>query len=509
MDYNNFLEKPECQKIKIIKWLIFNPENCSKKIIQQDLDLSPQTLQLYMNDIRDEIASKLHFNFSIIETDESITLEKSDLVNLNHIIYYYLKKSYKYRIMVLLLEKGKVTHSQFEKELSVSRSTVYRKIVEMNTDLSAFQLEIQNGRIVGSELQIRYFYFLFFTSLTPFETLVASMTNSTILTVISSLESELGSPFSIEGKAKLYIWMQVVFKRYHTNAAFNYARDSEIISFFQQAFFYRRFERILKKIEQEQNFVRNDSDRTYMFAASLSFSFFPMFFNDYLQWGSMSEGSSQLSFKSLDSMIKAFLIKNYNLQILTVAEYNLIRFLVIQAVLQYAFFEGYLFSYDENQFQRSIREQPNHSFSEKAGNFISHLKELIQHSDNLRQTDEDPQLRNLHYHISAIFRYIELQTERKLRVGFRSHAEFLVQLLMKAMWERYLNNDIPVHLELFSEGESYDLIISDYRTMKDEENEVYLISDLNTNYDINQIKAKLRTLYKQNEDHDSYLFKEF
>ena len=489
--YNSFLEKSEQLKILIIKSLLFTPHKASKKKIQTDLDLSSQTLQTYVEDLLHEINTETDFNISITETTETLTLEESSSINLNKIIYFYLKKAPKYQIILLLFYKNHVTIPDLEYSLSISRSTIYRKLIELNSDLTEFNLAIKNCSLIGSELQIRYFYFLFLTQLTPFDELILSMKNDNISKVIDELESKLDTPFNIESKTKLYTWMHIVHIRYHTNNGFNYFDDHTLIQFFEKSLFYKKIELILKPFEEGLKFIRNDTDRIYMFSMSLCFDFLPAYFSEYLKW---DHSENDFSFYQLNLIISDYLNKNFDINSLTIFQFNLIRYLIIQSLFQYIFFSGYIFSYDENHFDNIATVQPDKAFI-KVDKFINRLSIFIKNDIDYFTTENSSQFKNLYYHILAIFRYIEFTTEKPIKIGLRSHSEYLIQLLMQVIWTKYLTDDIPITISLHSSNQNYDLVISDYKNKHDNTQNLYIFSDLNTNFDIKKIKEKIRQIY--------------
>ena len=74
----------------------------------------------------------------------------------------YLKESPKFQILMTLYEHGNVTNFRLQNELSMSEASLYRAVKQLNKILKEFELSIHNGRVQGSELQIRFFYYTLF-----------------------------------------------------------------------------------------------------------------------------------------------------------------------------------------------------------------------------------------------------------------------------------------------------------------------------------------------------------
>lgn len=497
MDYRDFIDKSEQIKLEILKQLLFSPNHCTKKELQKKLDLTSQTLTLYLDELVYEIEKKMNFKAYIIDEQSNIKFIKDDHITLLDFMNYYLRNSYKYKIMNFIFENGSFTYLALEQYLIVSRSTVYRKLTELNQSLAEFELEIYNGELKGPELQIRYFFYQMFTQLHSFEIISSFMTNKTILNVINGLETSLFSNFTQTSKSKMYMWMHVVFKRYTITKKFEFKDKYDLTRVMQNAKFYQKIKILLKDIEKLQNFKRHETDRVYMYVASYCFSFFPDFFQDYLQWDRQYLQAC-IPLNETYSLIQDFMMEKFSINDLSKNEYDKIQFLLMQSILQCMLFSGYIFSYDEDQFNTSIKSQPNDLFVKKASEFIEKLFMIW----NISQFESNDSLhRNLRYHISGIFRYIEFIGEKPIKIGLRIHGELLIQLLSEQAWARYLNGEIKTEVKIYDKSENYDLVISDYRTSEDVSlKNTYLLSGLNSEYDIEKIVDLIKKIRLSEQD---------
>lgn len=74
--------------------------------------------------------------------------------------YYFLQHSLNYEILIYILLHGKYHLEKMSADLNTSVATVIRKIRHLNQILKEFELTISSGKMQGTELQIRYFYYV-------------------------------------------------------------------------------------------------------------------------------------------------------------------------------------------------------------------------------------------------------------------------------------------------------------------------------------------------------------
>nr|UKS68070.1 hypothetical protein G8766_02230 [Lactococcus garvieae] len=73
----------------------------------------------------------------------------------------------------------------------------------------------------------------------------------------------------------------------------------------------------------------------------------------------------------------------------------------------------------------------------------------------------------------------------------------MTQSLIQKVWERYLKGTISIAIQPYAEEnkKNYDLIISNHRSIEDtEEDNIYVLSDLNAEFDIEQVKNMLKRI---------------
>lgn len=83
--------------------------------------------------------------------------------------YDYVTESINYQLLIQLFQEGSLNFYQVLADYAISEPTYYRRVRELNQLLQEFQLKISNGRLLGPELQIRYFFYQLMLKALPFD----------------------------------------------------------------------------------------------------------------------------------------------------------------------------------------------------------------------------------------------------------------------------------------------------------------------------------------------------
>lgn len=160
MKVEEIIDKKEAHKVGILRYLLLNT-NVSFDKLMKERNLSKNTLKLYIQEIG-VLGEELNKKLIVKREDDFLSLEMSADLNLDIIITHYILDSIEFKILNYLLYHQKFSIIQLTRELSISESSVFRKIKRINFLLEEFGISIKNGRLIGEELQVRYFYFLLY-----------------------------------------------------------------------------------------------------------------------------------------------------------------------------------------------------------------------------------------------------------------------------------------------------------------------------------------------------------
>lgn len=152
------LDHSDVRQIKMIQLL-------SKQQRALTVNQIAKTFAINVSTVREDIKliafnlKTLGPNLVIVNIDGEVSLQHSGDVSFSDVYYHYLHKSVKYQVLIYLLNHRQFKIQKLADALSVSTSTLIRRIREINQSLAEFNIRIKNTQLFGCEAQIRYFYF--------------------------------------------------------------------------------------------------------------------------------------------------------------------------------------------------------------------------------------------------------------------------------------------------------------------------------------------------------------
>ena len=493
MDYRDLLDKPMQLQVQILRDIYAQTQGLSKRALLDKYQLSQPTLKAYLSELTHFCAAHFPGALSLVDVDGQLKLVKATSVGLPNIIYAYLKNADAFKILALLQQQGRFTYLELEEQLAISSASIYRKIADLNRVLKEFKLSIQNGQMQGSEWQIRYFYYQLTMQLVPFEHLIDGMNDPKILRVLADFEAGMHFSLPLAARTKFYTWMKITLTRYQTGQVADFRQNANLPQSLTGAPFYRQFHQVLRTIGPKNDFQRTDQDIAVLYLASFCFGFLPDCADRYLEW---AEGGDTVNFPFGEALHRtsSFLLKHYRMGTVLLGNFQKIRYLLIQSILHYVLFQGFIYPYSDEQLESEINRQASTEFVTVATSYLTKMAPLWRKSAFL---PENPLYRNLTYRIQAAFRYTDFLTDQTLKVGLRFFTDLLIQELFLTLWSRKLNRDFSVQLEFFQPNTNYDLIITDYLLPTDDKARCFLISEFDHENDITAIRRILAGLYDQ------------
>ncbi|MBF0786402.1 MULTISPECIES: helix-turn-helix domain-containing protein [unclassified Streptococcus] len=161
MKIEDLLEKRERAIYLLTEYLRDSQSSLSLKILSQKLALSRTTLARYIESFDEQARqAKLGLFFQIRE--EEVSFEKKESLLHADWLAYLCQFSTKYQILLYLFDKEEFAIQALAQHLLISEASLNRQLAALNHLLQDFQISIRNGRLKGSDLQIRYFYYQLF-----------------------------------------------------------------------------------------------------------------------------------------------------------------------------------------------------------------------------------------------------------------------------------------------------------------------------------------------------------
>lgn len=161
MRIEDLLEKRERAIYLLTEYLRDSQSSPSLKGFSQKLGLSRTTLTRYIESFNDQ-AREGKWGLSLQVKDEVVRYEKKESLLHADWLAHLCQISTKYQILLYLFDKEEFTIQALAQYLLISEASLNRQLAALNHLLQDFQISIRNGRLKGSELQIRYFYYQLF-----------------------------------------------------------------------------------------------------------------------------------------------------------------------------------------------------------------------------------------------------------------------------------------------------------------------------------------------------------
>jgi len=159
------LKRKELRQLELVEYLSNHYDPIPISEVADALDYSKRTLKDDITDLNDS------FDYLAIETSyEGIRIKFKQHTNLKTYYQSILERSTAFRLLELLITEKAIDTDYILETLSISLSTLYRLIKTINAALDQhFNIKIdqKNFQLLGSEKDIRYFYYAYFSERFP------------------------------------------------------------------------------------------------------------------------------------------------------------------------------------------------------------------------------------------------------------------------------------------------------------------------------------------------------
>ncbi|MCZ2492901.1 helix-turn-helix domain-containing protein, partial [Dellaglioa carnosa] len=159
MYMEDFLDKQERISNQILELLQTHGGYLSKKKLTELLEISGNSLRIYLKNIEVRLEKFVESGHVFFEVEaNNVKFSVDGTTNLSNISNDFFRDSYKYKIIMYLYMNETLNLIDLENELHISGSSITRRIKELNEILAEFDLKIKNRRLVGTKIQLNYFY---------------------------------------------------------------------------------------------------------------------------------------------------------------------------------------------------------------------------------------------------------------------------------------------------------------------------------------------------------------
>ncbi|MEK0397728.1 helix-turn-helix domain-containing protein [Tetragenococcus halophilus] len=476
MRFEELLEKKEAKQVYLIKQLIIAGGQMNVHEIRKVLDLTKKSIDNYIEELIDDFkpyGKRCQLTYDGI----TVTFSKTPDFSIEEFEKALYLNSPKYQILLALLEEKEISPVRLSQELKISESSLSRKIRDLNKILKEFDLRIWQGKLMGEESQIRYFYFQLLWYLKQGYAQISARESH----IIENIERGLNLEFMSVAKQRVLLWLRVTKKRM-TLPDPQFKQFKEKFEPYQRDPLYLKLLPIIRRsfsfyaveLKEEEIMLH------FVFLTGMSVLSQKGFHAYSLQRSKMTP-TAWCDSIILETILRIYGPKNIRKELEETCYYHL-----SQIHLRLYFFVGDVEAYDRNNIWQ-LEETLSTS------NIQSHVNQLLELSTKELQAQSNEQ--NSLWAMTAIkylsvLSIIDIRVNREVRVGIYLQLDELFKEATKNMLTLQLNSLNGVIVESFDEAKHYDLVITN--TELDLDTKIYRITELGSAYDLKEIKKLIR-----------------
>lgn len=431
----NLLESSEKIEIEILKKLYINNGVFSKHKLCEELKISFPTLKVYIKNINLMFLNHYNNDVHIYINNENILLKYINNISLDNFVSIYIENSLKYQLLCILYQNKNLTSFKLCDALNISLSTLNRKINECNKLLSSFDLTIKKFELIGSPLQIAYFYHSLFINV---RTKKEDMQNFYDKEIVKFLEESSSIEFDYTQKLSLCVWSKIIIKQ-----RYKFIKENFSDSFTKENLDKFKNDTIFKNLELF--YSKFPDNKKYLAYATMCF----------LKTFGILEIENKINTTLPFDLHKFILLKMKSLFSNKDFEFdNVIKSNILSYCNKKFYFKGVFYSIDQNTKNFYL----NNHLSFLKEQFILYLfKEIKSYFP----------LSNLNFKYFKLLMvlnlsYINEESKYTIKIGILSKTESSILKILLKDFNSILIKKFNVQTEIFSEKNlnEYDLIVS-------------------------------------------------
>ena len=476
MQMIDLLEKKERAIYQLYLRLQDSDRPLTLKELSLELDLSRSTLARYIQVFCEE-AEEEQLGLAFQVEGDYLLMERSPILTKQDILAFLCRESVKYQILLSLFDKEEFSIQGLSQTLLISEATLNRQLSSLNKSLQENKISIRNGRIKGSELQIRYFYFqLFWQTMSPSQ-MKRRMAYQEQLGNLPIFERFYETSFNPRQEQQLALWLTIQQKRMRLRNL-DFQELVQLMKPYEEHKFYKRLRKFALTIHQQYAFSFHEGEIMCLFAFLFSqFLLKPEKLEQVLGFGGPIMTATSWAFQT---------IRSYFSSQLPMVEEGLYH--LNQILSQFYFFQSSI----QTGMERWV--VADDQFKEEALSLLTEVHQTIYgRKGSLTALEKSvfvPKIVSLYVYLSQV-------KPIRLRIGFVSSYHQVLAYPLLHQLRQSLERKSFASIEEYQEGMTYDYIISDGFPLKNKQ--VYYLQGGLAYQDLQSLKAILDGLYQEKE----------
>lgn len=476
MRFEELLEKKEAKQIYLIKQLIIAGGQMNVHNVSKILELSKKSTDNYIEELMVDL-KPFQGRCQITYDGTKVAFSKTADFSIEEFERKLYLNSSKYQILLHLLGEKEIHPVRLSQELKISESSLSRKIKDVNQLLKEFDIRIWQGKIMGEESQIRYFYFQLLWYLGQgYEKSSSRETH-----IIESLERGLNLSFMPVARQRILLWLRITKKRMTVpNPQFRqfkekfepYKKDPlylKLVPIIRRSFSFYAVE--IKEEEMMLHFV---------FLTGMSV-LSQKDFHAYSLQRSRLTPTAWCDTIILETILRMYNPQNIRKELEATCYYHL-----SQIHLRLYFFVGDVETYDRNniwQLEETLSTRNIQAYVERLMELSAEELQVQTHKQNSLWA-----MTAIKY--LSVLTIIDIRVNREVRVGIYLEFDELFKEAATNMLMLQLKSLNGVVVEPFDDTKEYDLVITNTNLATN--TTVYRMTELGSDYDLKEIKKLTR-----------------
>ncbi|ANK59552.1 helix-turn-helix domain-containing protein [Loigolactobacillus backii] len=479
----DLLDKSEQVLTRLIEKLYLAENALPKQQLVQELQISLSTLNRYGRHLQEDLqAYEPTRTASLMNTGTTLQFNTKGQLSVEQFITEtYVQKSINYRLLVLIYQQPGISMFNLANGLNISEASLYRRLKQIRPILAEFKLTVQNGQLIGSELQVRYFYYcLFGLSSYP----VAS--TPAVHDFIHCLQEELGFTFSKSARRHVNRWLQISNRRARQSVDMDSTIPTHIRELYQNNVLYGKVQHCFQQFFKVTRPFEVESLCTMLISLAV--------FNSKNQVVSRFSLINRKNQTRLNQIVRHIEAEFFAALKITSDEWSfeLSKFLFDICARPYCF-TGTISNFD----QQYAQYYETTIFSANVSQLVNVIHDRLLKSSR-------PQLRNLvqnnwlyfdqSFHL--VLREFQYQQRREIFVGLDTNLNAHLERILREELEQQFRTDLNVIVMLYQPGYAYDLVVTNTATSAyDDADRTYWIANLGNQSDIKNIHDLIHQNY--------------
>lgn len=489
MKIEAFLERAEVREISIIRKLILDGVAVSYNDMIDFLDITRASLEKDLEMIVSRF--KWHDVEAMVRLEfdgQNIRLDMAAQYSFEQIYQLYLDDSIKAEIISYLYRYQEFSVIQLSQQLSISQSSLFRKIKELNTYLKEFDIKIRNGRLQGEELQIRYFYYQFYWLVANKNRLNMQGSEKQITSMIQGAENFLEISLESEAKEELAIWFQISKKRVEVTDKIYKNLRKQMAPYLEDPL-YQNIRRLILRYFSRYSIEFDEEEAMLHFVFLLSFPILSE--NDFHEYKLLRNRRTPIA--NLDTYIVENIIIHYKIKKLPYMVERELFYYLSQIHIQLHFLQGNIEVYDYDEF---LTKMTNFTGKDLVS-FAYRLRDISLKEFTSKHSPHGPFSRMLLLKYISLLNFVSYNTMKTLQIGIDLSADSIDAEVLNRMLILKMKHINGIHIEAYQADKSYDLILtndlqSDRSDYKDAE--IYILSEMLSTFDLKNIEELIKQL---------------